>query len=637
MSNSSNNNIKYVYNLPYFARKDLCRLLDQMEMWEELAGKYMEFDMMTIQDLRREERRGASPTDELLTIWGHKNHTVLELFALLSKMQHYQAMLILKPFVPEEYHRLIEYGEERLPPLLGELKSSRVDNAGAASRSDTKDLDIDSRNLNRSVTDNLLQSKINFPETKILNMPGEAGTNENKENVVPRSNALGVPQENVDVNQQRKLSNASDISSVAENCGSIPHIEYHELVAATNNWSKHNIVGKGGFGTVFKGDWRNTQVAVKRIEQRGAESARSNQVQLEQSLRELHVLNSFRHDNILPLYGYSLGGEEPCLVYQFMCNGSLEDRLLCRQGTEPLTWHQRHEIAKGSARGLQFLHNSKKGYIHGDIKSANILLDVNFIPRIGDFGLAREGPQNNYTHLKVSRVHGTRPYLPDEFLRGKQISTKVDTYSFGIVLFELGTGLRAYDDARPYKLLKEHVENCELENLERLIDNKIAKDAVIFYHLMSLGMKCVSKNHRHRPEMEMVLKELEQPVQCFSPRGSNCASRVVQSPASLLHVSNTPFLRISNTDNRIPGLPSCSPQQVETPLQSMQPALEANSSIDIPNLDTERSVAGTAADLNESSLCPLPYVPDVLPDLSILGIRDLPSPLSTAETKHLDL
>ncbi|KAG8234857.1 hypothetical protein J437_LFUL013359, partial [Ladona fulva] len=98
-----------------------------------------------------------------------------------------------------------------------------------------------------------------------------------------------------------------------------------------------------------------------------------------------------------------------------------------------MSWVQRQNIARGTARGLQFLHTiGDKPLIHGDIKSANILLDQNFEARIGDFGLAREGPNNQYTHIKVSRVHGTRPYLPDEFLRSKQISTKVDTYSFGI-------------------------------------------------------------------------------------------------------------------------------------------------------------------------------------------------------------
>lgn len=118
-------------------------------------------------------------------------------------------------------------------------------------------------------------------------------------------------------------------------------------------------------------------------------------------MKEIKILNSRTHENILPLYAYSFGGEAPCLVYQLMKNGSLEDRLLLRQKTKPLTWMQRHEIAKGIARGLQYLHTiGEKPLIHGDIKSANILLDKNFEPRIGDFGLAREGPERD--SMKVS-------------------------------------------------------------------------------------------------------------------------------------------------------------------------------------------------------------------------------------------
>lgn len=112
-------------------------------------------------------------------------------------------------------------------------------------------------------------------------------------------------------------------------------------------------------------------------------------------------MNSRTHENILPLYAYSFG-EALCLVYQLMKNGSLEDRLLLRHKTKPLAWMQRHEIAKGIARGLQYLHTiGEKPLIHGDIKSANILLDKNFEPRIGDFGLAQEGPERD--SMKVSK------------------------------------------------------------------------------------------------------------------------------------------------------------------------------------------------------------------------------------------
>lgn len=145
------------------------------------------------------------------------------------------------------------------------------------------------------------------------------------------------------------------------------------------------------------GIWKNTDVAIKRIERKGQRGSDEDYiVQLQQSLTEIKILNSRAHENILPLYAYSFGGNAPCLVYQLMRNGSLEDRLLVKQKTPPLTWMQRHEIAKGAARGLQYLHTiGKKPLIHGDIKSANILLDSNFEPRIGDFGLAREGPERD--------------------------------------------------------------------------------------------------------------------------------------------------------------------------------------------------------------------------------------------------
>lgn len=138
------------------------------------------------------------------------------------------------------------------------------------------------------------------------------------------------------------MKNINDIIST------IPQIDYNELVEATGNWSKDNILGQGGFGTVFKGMWKNTAVAVKRIEYHGADPHKNNKVQIEQSFNELRHLNSCRHDNILPLYGYSIDGENPCLMYQLMYGGSLQHRLGNKK--LPLTLNQRLNIALGTAR-----------------------------------------------------------------------------------------------------------------------------------------------------------------------------------------------------------------------------------------------------------------------------------------------
>ncbi|KAK9753166.1 Protein tyrosine and serine/threonine kinase [Popillia japonica] len=443
----------YIYHLPLVERQQLCTILDQNNVWEKLASTHMQYDITTIYLLRQKILRGKSPADELLTLWGQQNHTVLELFILLNRMKHYQGMIIIKQFVPALYHKLIkplayninqplEDETENKPSVQTKNVQKLLEPSPLKVVTPTKDVNYVTRDDNGSVEPNKLLKPV-LPQVR------DGGTS--------------------------RASTIYDISCVAESAGAIPQIQYEELQKSTDNWSQANILGKGGFGIVFKGTWKCTKVAIKRIEQR--ENSRESYIeQMKQSVTELHCLNAYRHDNILPLYGYSIGGAQPCLVYQYMSGGSLDSRLRIVDPRKVLQWRKRLDVAIGSARGLQYLHTiGEKPLIHGDIKSANILLDHNDVPRIGDFGLAREGPQSDFTHVTVSRIHGTRPYLPDEFLRGGKLSTKVDTYSFGVVLFELATGLRAYSERRKYKFLKDHVVLHE-GDITELMEKKIEGD-----------------------------------------------------------------------------------------------------------------------------------------------------------------
>uniref|UniRef100_A0A6M2DKU2 non-specific serine/threonine protein kinase n=1 Tax=Xenopsylla cheopis TaxID=163159 RepID=A0A6M2DKU2_XENCH len=512
---------KYIYNMFYNERRKLCRLLDDGDKWKELAG-HMQFGISTIHEIERKTRCEGSPCDELLTLWGRHNHTVLELFVLLSRMNQVKAMEEIKSSVDPKYHLLIRNYEQNLCDNFAQLgqhqpngiirnsETTNSDNAAVITKS-SKIL-----NVPKPMQPNIIVQAESINNNGVI-------SNENNENIlIPsnKSNALPL-QRRLSPQPQGKflVSGISDISSINESASAIPRISYDELQSATDNWNESNVLGRGGFGKVFKGMWKNTAVAIKRLEPpRGMTSAESYNTQMEQSMRELRYLNGCRHDNILSLYGYSMDeGREPCLVYQYMSGGSLERNFQrSRQNLQSaLIWQQRKNIARGTARGLQFLHtyNKEKPLIHGDIKSANILLDQCNEPRIGDFGLAREGPHTDY--MKVTRIQGTRPYLPDEFLRGRKLSTKVDTYSFGVVLFEIATGLSVYDDKRKYKFLKDHVTmHCE-ENQQDILQDMKSEDSSsneaknIFNELIKLGLICVSKSSNQRPEMVKVLECLE--------------------------------------------------------------------------------------------------------------------------------
>nr|XP_042702430.1 interleukin-1 receptor-associated kinase 1 isoform X1 [Chrysemys picta bellii] len=239
-----------------------------------------------------------------------------------------------------------------------------------------------------------------------------------------------------------------------------------ELVQATGGFAEQHKVGEGGFGCVYRARLRNTDYAVKRLK----EDTELDWSSIRSSfLTEVEKLSRFRHPNIVEFGGFCAERDHFCLVYVFMPNGSLEDRLSGQGGCPPLSWAQRLEVLVGTARAIQFLHQDTPSLIHGDVKSSNILLDGALRPRLSDFGLARAGrgrAGSGGLSASLGRTHtvrGTLAYLPPEYVQSGALSPSIDTYSYGVVLLETLTGRRALEtDGRGRtKFLKDLVAEEE--------------------------------------------------------------------------------------------------------------------------------------------------------------------------------
>ncbi|XP_008781320.2 probable serine/threonine-protein kinase PBL7 [Phoenix dactylifera] len=213
-----------------------------------------------------------------------------------------------------------------------------------------------------------------------------------------------------------------------------------ELAAATRNFKLSNLLGEGGFGRVFKGFLESGQVvAIKQLNHNGLQG--SNEF-----LVEVLMLIMLHHPNLVSLYGYCAEGSERLLVYEYMPQGSLEDHLFdLPPNKEPLDWNTRIKIAVGAAKGLTYLHDVvNPPVIYRDLKSANILLDNDFNPKLSDFGLAKLGPVGDRTHVST-RVMGTYGYCAPDYAMSGKLTVKSDVYSFGVVVLELITGRRVHD------------------------------------------------------------------------------------------------------------------------------------------------------------------------------------------------
>ncbi|XP_062402694.1 interleukin-1 receptor-associated kinase 4 [Sardina pilchardus] len=304
-----------------------------------------------------------------------------------------------------------------------------------------------------------------------------------------------------------------------ETAGSSPSafssFSYYELMKITGNWDDRptsmggSKLGEGGFGIVYKGRLNNTHVAVKKLNAMDDISPEELQIQFNQEIQTLMVL---KHENLVNMVGFSCDTEHPCLVYAYMPNGSLLDRLACLDNTPPLSWHRRHIIAVGTANGLEYLHSNH--HVHRDVKSANILLDEKCVAKISDFGLTRASAKRTSTTVMTEKVVGTTAYMAPEALRG-EITPKSDIYSFGVVLLEIISGLPPVDEERKPKFLmevKDEIEDEEME-LEDLVDKKMdSVDLSSVEKMFGLACHCLHDKKVKRPSMEEVLRVLKDDV-----------------------------------------------------------------------------------------------------------------------------
>ncbi|XP_058501903.1 interleukin-1 receptor-associated kinase 4 [Solea solea] len=296
---------------------------------------------------------------------------------------------------------------------------------------------------------------------------------------------------------------------------------YNELMEITGNFDDRPMsnggsrLGEGGFGIVYKGLLNDKPVAVKKLNPVDDISPDELQVQFHQEIQTLKVL---KHENLVDMVGFSCDGQYPCLVYAFMANGSLLDRLACLDYSPPLSWQQRCLIAEGTSRGLEYLHRNH--HVHRDVKSANILLDEKFVAKISDFGLTRASAKRTSTTMMTERVVGTRAYMAPEALRG-EITPKSDVFSFGVVLLEILSGLPPASENREPQFLLElryDIDDEEEElTLEDIIDKKMSdwelNQVKIVYTLAS---SCLHEMKNKRPVITQILSKLEGVVKSIS-------------------------------------------------------------------------------------------------------------------------
>ncbi|KAH8514760.1 hypothetical protein H0E87_007560 [Populus deltoides] len=305
--------------------------------------------------------------------------------------------------------------------------------------------------------------------------------------------------------------------------------DYQQLVKATGSFSPSRLLGKGSHGSIYKGILEeNKLVAIKKSSSLGTDHVSAdNSKKLE---NEISVLSSLRESpyviNFLGTSHYHHNSnckeKNRVLVLEFMPNGSLHD--LLHVDATPPPWPQRVEIAIQIARAVQFLHGGKPLVIHRDIKSANILFDINWKAKLADFGLSVLLADSS-SHDHATQPAGTIGYLDPSYTTPRKLSTKIDVFSYGVVLLEIISCQKVIDVSRsPSSIVEWAVPLIEEQRLMEICDTRIALPTFMegtIKHLLYVAARCVSCREENRPSITEIVKGMDK----------NCLVERVQMPS----------------------------------------------------------------------------------------------------------
>ncbi|XP_028575140.2 interleukin-1 receptor-associated kinase-like 2 isoform X1 [Podarcis muralis] len=485
----------YIHSMPAWVLEDFCQKMDCLNDYDWMRfASHVITDQTELRKIKCMEKAGISITRELMWWWGVRLATVQQLFELLQELQLYRAAQVIA-----NWNSLSLPTDSARTPL----ETPQQENASLHPTG----------NKNKATADPALK-----PEAHLL--------------------PLSPPPTSMDLPHSLR-SNPPVLPSVKPGSSPIPQQEAipnlltasllwapEEVEAVTSGFSEENRISEGMFAIAYKGCRDNNLYVVKRLKEQ-------NQTQ---KLFRTEVQICFRscHPNILRLLGFTVESGFHCLIYPYMPNGSLMDRLQCQGGSEPLTWEKRIKISLGLVQAVRHLHHL--GIIHGNVKSSNVLLDENFAPQLGHSGLRLQPAEKKSERsvMKTKVLQASLAYFPEDFVRHGQLTEKVDIFGCGIVLAEILTGMKAMDEGRHPFYLKDvfldeiqaakELSSSKEKTFERLAATEIChkyQDKLAGHlpemtavWLADASCVCLRKKNANMAEVHEIIEMADHQIQC---------------------------------------------------------------------------------------------------------------------------